>query len=358
MICTVIAPPGVRCPPCCGQLSYSLPAVLAPGAVGAGGYSARSMARPKVALVGVGSVGGTIAAALDSCGRCDLTLIARGDSLAALQRDGLVVLQPFQESEYRCSPPCVSTDATSELGPQDYVFVVTKAHQFPTLLESLLPLCGPHTVVVPCMNGIPYWYNYVKTPADPAGAIAPVDPDGRLWSVLGADRAIGAVVKVGGHLDAPGVTVQGGPGVLEFGEPDGSDSPRLAQLLSLFEPQGAEAELPVEELAVPFSVVKRGVIREAVWDKLVRRTAPFQLSRFFAKSIALRTGRPPGSNLSEVLYQSPSEQVFNVVGNVLTTLTQSTNGDVTADPQVRKRVFLAPFYTKYDHFTKTGTGQT
>ena len=73
---------------------------------------------------------------------------------------------------------------------------------------------------------------------------------------------------------------------------------------------------------------------------------------------ALRTGRPPGSNLSEVLYQSPSEQVFNVVGNVLTTLTQSTNGDVTADPQVRKRVFLAPFYTKYDHFTKTGTGQT
>jgi len=42
------------------------------------------MARPKVALVGVGSVGGTVAAALHSADKCDLTLVARGESLAAL----------------------------------------------------------------------------------------------------------------------------------------------------------------------------------------------------------------------------------------------------------------------------------
>ena len=248
------------------------------------------MARPKVALVGVGSVGGTVAAALHHADRCDLTLIARGETLSTLQQEGLTVRQPFRKddsgAEYRCTLPCVS--AAHALGPQDFLFVVTKAHHFPALLDSLLPCIGPSTVVVPCMNGIPFWYNYFGAPADPAGFISAVDPDGRLWSVIGPERAIGAVVKVGGYVASPAVTVQAGPGSLEFGEPDGSDSARLNRLMDLFEPRAANP-------AILLRVVKRAVIREAVWDKLV----------------------------------------FNVVGNVLTTLTQSTNGDASADPQLR-----------------------
>ena len=252
------------------------------------------MGRPKVALVGVGSVGGTVAAALHHADRCDLTLIARGETLSKLQQEGLTVRQPFRDDgssvEYHCMLPCISSSSTHELGPQDFLFVVTKAHHFPALLDSLLPLVGPGTAVVPCMNGIPFWYNYFHAPADPAGFIASVDPDGRLWELVGPENAIGAVVKVGGHVAAPGVTVQAGPGTLEFGEPDGSDSARLGQLVDLFgNPRSAASP------AILLNVVKRAAIREAMWDKLV----------------------------------------FNVVGNVLTTLTQSTNGDAAADPLLR-----------------------
>ena len=261
------------------------------------------MARPKVALVGVGSVGGTVAAALHSADKCDLTLVARGESLAALQADGLTVLQPWrgEGAAWNARVPCVDTAATADIGPQDFIIVVTKAHHFPALLDSLLPMVGADTCVVPCMNGIPYWYNYFGAPADPGGAIAPVDPEGRLWSELGPERAMGCVVKTGGRMEAPGVTVASGGGTLEFGEPDGSDSARLAQLVSLFEPGGAIGAMEPRDRPVPFSVVARPVIREAVWDKLV----------------------------------------FNVVQrgatwcNVLTTLTQSTNGDAAADPQLR-----------------------
>ena len=58
-------------------------------------------------------------------------------------------------------------------------------------------------------------------------------------------------------------------------------------------------------------------------------------------SNALKFNRPlNGRVLLEVQYESHrgkkwDKLVFNVVGNVLTTLTQSTNGDASADPQLR-----------------------
>eukprot|EP01050_Picozoa_sp_SAG11_P036889 SAG11_NODE_14267_length_619_cov_0.890385_1_plen_152_part_10 len=126
--------------------------------------SAEHMARPKVALLGVGAVGGTIAAALHQAGRCELTLIARGTTLTALRSEGLTIKMPYLDNgaggTYMCRPRVVSIDETSSLGHQDVVFLVTKAHQLPPLIDALLPLLGPCTAVVPAMNGIPFWHSH------------------------------------------------------------------------------------------------------------------------------------------------------------------------------------------------------
>jgi 2-dehydropantoate 2-reductase len=79
----------------------------------------------------------------------------------------------------------------------------------------------------------------------------------------------------------------GASSTLEFGEPSGAATPRLASLLGLFD--------DAEDKPVPFAVTTRPTIRDALWDKLV----------------------------------------YNVVGNPLQTLTQATCGDLVADPKLR-----------------------
>jgi 2-dehydropantoate 2-reductase len=253
-----------------------------------------------VVLIGVGGVGGVVAAALEHAGRCDLTVVARGATLQALRAEGLVVRMPYKQAqpphqqnqvEYHCRPRAASFEELaaegSELRP-DFIFCVTKAHQLPPLVSQLLPLLGADTVVVPCMNGIPFWYFY-GLPGVKDRPVYAVDPEARLHSEVGSWRAIGCVVRVGGSVAAPGVVVSAGASsTLEFGEPSGAATPRLASLLGLFD--------DAEDKPVPFAVTtRRPTIRDALWDKLV----------------------------------------YNVVGNPLQTLTQATCGDLVADPKLR-----------------------
>lgn len=265
--------------------------------------------RPKVALLGVGGVGGVVAAALEHAGHCDLTLISRGATLEALRTDGLLVKMPYSQSEYRCKPRVAAIDAlAAEAGEQDYVFCITKAHQLPPLVDQLLPLFGPNTVLVPCMNGIPFWY-YHGLPNVEDRPIAAVDPGSRLFTKLGSSRAIGCVVRVGGSVAVPGVVVSAGAtSMLEFGEPDGKATARLDRLVSLF----ADAE----DKPVPFAVKTQPSIRNAVWDKLV----------FNVVGNPLQT-------LTQVI-----GDLFVKTATVFLTaeLTQATCGDLVADPKLRK----------------------
>lgn len=205
---------------------------------------------PKVALVGVGAVGGTAAAVLEHAGRCELTLIARGRTLAAIQEHGLLVQTPYlgEGAEYRCWPRVVPIDDVgSAVGVQDIVFCCTKAHQLPPLLDGLLPLLGQHTCLVPVMNGIPYWHSYYGEHARGADQpVLAVDPGGRLHASLGCARALGCVVRIGGRAVQPGVVLSAMPPALEFGEPAGApDSARLQAVIRLFDPLPSRGSPPI-----------------------------------------------------------------------------------------------------------------
>src|ERR1700746_3398775 len=109
----------------------------------------------KVAIVGVGAIGGFVGTRLALAGE-DVTFIARGANLEALQSQGIrVVLADGGEDRV---PRVGATADYAAAGAQDVVVLAMKAHQVAAVVSEVPKLFGPDTVVIPMQNGIPYWY--------------------------------------------------------------------------------------------------------------------------------------------------------------------------------------------------------
>jgi 2-dehydropantoate 2-reductase len=130
-------------------------------------------ASPKYCIFGAGAIGGTIAAQLARA-NATVSVIARGETLAAIQKDGLRLLingETLQTSVRASADP-------AELGPQDYVIIAVKAPSLPEVASRIGPLLGPETAVVTAMNGIPWWF-FTNARGILAGKrLTAVDPDG------------------------------------------------------------------------------------------------------------------------------------------------------------------------------------
>ncbi|MBX9700335.1 MAG: NAD(P)-binding domain-containing protein, partial [Acetobacteraceae bacterium] len=112
----------------------------------------------RLCIFGAGAIGGLMAAKLaaqrEKGGDVDVTVIARGPHLAAMQAKGLTLRSEGQEIVVRLR--CVAT--AEEAGPQDYVVVTLKAHSLPSAARQMQPLLGPETAIVSAVNGVPWWY--------------------------------------------------------------------------------------------------------------------------------------------------------------------------------------------------------
>ncbi|MHA1114109.1 MAG: ketopantoate reductase family protein, partial [Alphaproteobacteria bacterium] len=145
----------------------------------------------KICVYGAGAIGGYVGACLARLDE-DVSLVARGEHLAAMRRDGLRVREFEDGEEFTVHPRCVGSAA--ELGLQDLVIVTLKAHQLPGAAEDIAALLGPETVVVPAMNGIPWWYFHGLSGTWGERRVAAVDPGGRVWARVGPERVVGATV--------------------------------------------------------------------------------------------------------------------------------------------------------------------
>src|SRR5918912_3392651 len=103
----------------------------------------------KLCIFGAGAMGGRIGGLLARQG-VDVTLIARGPHLAAMQERGLTLRMNGEEF---VTHPRLTNDPR-EAGPQDYVLISLKAHSVPPVVEQMLPLLGDETAVVTASNGI------------------------------------------------------------------------------------------------------------------------------------------------------------------------------------------------------------
>ncbi|MBO5574426.1 MAG: 2-dehydropantoate 2-reductase [Clostridium sp.] len=106
----------------------------------------------KIAVFGVGGVGGAIAAMMMKTYGDQVSLIARGKRKEHLEKNGLTIRGDFT-GEFTVQPARV-TDNPAELGIQDIVLVCVKNDALPKAAEQILPIVGEETVVLPVMNGV------------------------------------------------------------------------------------------------------------------------------------------------------------------------------------------------------------
>ncbi len=227
----------------------------------------------KICIFGAGAIGGLMAAKLAAKGEADVTVIARGPHLAAMQANGLKLISGGEEMVVH--PRCVAT--AEEAGPQDYVVVTLKAHSLPAAARQMQPLLGPETAIVSAVNGIPWWYFHKLPGPYEDRRVASVDPDGSLWETLHPSRAIGCIVYPAAEVPAPGVIEHTYGDRFTLGEPDGSRSPRANALSAAL-------------VAAGFKAPVRPKIRDEMWVKLWGNLAFNPLSALTGATLDIITG--------------------------------------------------------------------
>lgn len=214
-----------------------------------------------VAVVGAGAIGSAVAYSLAIAGFAP-KLIARGEALAAIRRDGLRV-QKWDGSGGVAR--IEASDDAQALGPQDLVIGTMKAQDWPAARDALTPLIGPRTAVLPAINGVPWWYFGGIDGRFAGQPITAVDPGGALLAALPASVVIGSVVYMGVSRTAPGEIRWTSGNKFVLGEAMGPSRERTRRVAAVLRRAGFDTTLTDD-------------IRGEVWAKLLGNAAINPLS--------------------------------------------------------------------------------
>jgi len=204
----------------------------------------------KICVVGAGAIGCWFGAWMARAGH-EVSLVARGAHLAALQSGGL----KFEDGEKRETFSVRAAADPAELGRHDLVLVGLKAYSIAGMLPRLAPLLGADTVVMPAINGLPWWYFYKEGGRFDGSAINCLDRRGDMFAALDPRHLVGCVVHGSAEVVAPGVVRHNSGDRFIVGEPDGSESARIRALAAAMREAGFDAPLTPR-------------IREEIWTKL------------------------------------------------------------------------------------------
>jgi 2-dehydropantoate 2-reductase len=209
----------------------------------------------RFAVVGAGAIGAYVGAALVR-GGSEVTLIARGAHLEAMQKHGVQVLSP--RGDFHVHPP--ATDDIGAVGDADIAFVGLKAYSLPELAPQLGDALGPGAAVIPAQNGIPWWY-FQSHPGPLANTVLEsVDPGGVIAASIEPGRVVGCVVYCSAEIAEPGVIRHVEGTRFAVGEPDGTSSERCRLISEAFVAGGLKC--PVEQR-----------LRDQIWLKLIGNVA-------------------------------------------------------------------------------------
>jgi 2-dehydropantoate 2-reductase len=184
----------------------------------------------RIVVIGAGGVGGYFGARLARAG-AQVTMLARGEHLAAIQRGGLHVRSTI-EGEYVTKP-----DAVGDLRGvphADLVLLAVKAFDTEAALENARTVVGTDTPVLTLQNGI--------------------DGPDRIETAFGPGHALGGAAYVFATIEAPGVIAHRFAGRIVFGEMDGRTTPRAERVREVFTQAGVPVELTPS-------------IRRVLWEK-------------------------------------------------------------------------------------------
>lgn len=180
----------------------------------------------RIAIVGIGGVGGFFGGKLAQSEH-EIIFIARGEHLEVIREQGLEIESDLGDFIVH---PSLATDNPKQVGEVDAIILATKAWQVIQAAQSMKPMVGKETMVVPLLNGVE----------------API----QLSNVLGAEHVLGGFCRVLSYRPEPGRIVQNGlPPLVVFGEQDGHISKRVNALADAFDSAGIKVQIPNNILA-------------------------------------------------------------------------------------------------------------
>ncbi len=204
----------------------------------------------KVCIIGAGAIGGFIGTRLAAAGRAQVSALARGVTLQALREHGW----RLQQGGALIQAPAQASDDAAVLGVQDLVIVAVKGPALGAVARTIAPLLGAHTLVMPAMNGVPWWFGQ-GVAALGTEPLRSVDPGGDIGAAIATERVVGCVVHASTASAEPGlVQHRMGQGLI-VGEAGGGRSERVQRIADLLAHAG-------------FDTTHSADVRSDIWYKL------------------------------------------------------------------------------------------
>ena len=176
----------------------------------------------RIAVLGSGGIGGYYGALLAKAGH-DVSFIARGAHLEAMQQRGLTLRTPDGDSTI----PVTAVADTGTVGAVDLVLFCVKSYDTGPAAQALAPLMARDTAVVSFQNGV-----------DNVQAIA---------SVVGSGAVLVGVVYNALQLAGPGLVQRtGGDGKIVLGELGGALTERVQRIASAFQQTGVAHQVSTD----------------------------------------------------------------------------------------------------------------
>ena len=259
----------------------------------------------KVCIVGAGAIGGFIGARLAAAGGAQVSALARGATLAALRTHGW----RLQQGGVLIQAAVTASDQAADLGVQDLVVIAVKGPSLPAVTADLGSLLGPQTVVLPAMNGVPWWFSHGLAVLGDA-PLDSVDPGGRIAAAIPLVQVVGCVVHASTAAPEPGLVLHKMGQGLIIGEPAGGRSGRVQALAELLTTAGFEATVSDSvrydlwyklwgNLTMnPISALTGATIDRVLADPLLREFC----------SAAMREAAAIGARLGCEITQSPEDR--------------------------------------------------
>jgi 2-dehydropantoate 2-reductase len=197
----------------------------------------------KIAVVGLGAVGGAFAALLGTLPpskNIQLSAIARGKALTALQTQGLAWTDAGGQTH---QVALTASDDAADLGSQDVVIVAVKGPSLAGVAPVVQKLLAPHTVVLVAMNGVPWWFFDGLGGACDGLQLPVLDPQGVIAKCISTSKVLGCVVHFSAQSPSAGVVQNMKGNQLIIGEPAGGVSSRAQVLADCLNAAGFDVKL-------------------------------------------------------------------------------------------------------------------
>ncbi len=192
----------------------------------------------RIAIMGAGGVGGFYGGRLAQAGH-DVTFIARGEHLRAIQTRGLSLVSDTESATVSAQ----ATDSPASIAPVDVVLFCVKLFDTEDAARAIQPLLTQGGICITLQNG--------------------VDGRQRIGAVVGEDRVLGGLAYVSALIEAPGVIRYNSRAPsIKFGEANGATgakgaiSERALRFRDVCRAARIDAEVVVD-------------IRAAQWHKFV-----------------------------------------------------------------------------------------